>query len=218
MAASRERETVALQGEWSGAAGLGARSQASTSRTGMGQPSRQPVTRPIFCTVQLTASVRRGQNLFSHRDDMHSNETFQNNHPWKTWKISDPVSATNTENSSQHRPHRDLRMAPRAHAGTGAITVALPHSPHQSGEILNLITKISQITSADTQPSPPAGDDIHFCSALASALSSPLCIPTREMPSTIAGSSACARHAFNAHTIHRASASCNNSPVLRLDH
>jgi hypothetical protein len=34
MAASRERETVALQGERSGAAGLGARSQASMSRTG----------------------------------------------------------------------------------------------------------------------------------------------------------------------------------------
>jgi hypothetical protein len=47
IAPSREPETVVLQGKWSGAAGLGARSQASMSRAGMCQQGRQPVTRPI---------------------------------------------------------------------------------------------------------------------------------------------------------------------------
>lgn len=193
------------------------------SRAGVCQRSQQPVTRPIFCTEQLTANVRKGQTLSSHRDDTHGNATFQNNDPWKTWKISDGTSGNDTENSSQHRPprrpHRDLRIAPSAHAGT-ATTVALPRPPHQSREIIKLITKISQITSADTdtQPSLPVGDDIHLCSALASVLKSPLCIPTREMSSTTAGSSACARHASNAHTIHCASASSNNLAVLRFNH
>jgi hypothetical protein len=64
MAASRERETVALQGERSGAAGLGARSQVSMSRTGMGQPSRQPVTRPICLHCAIDCQCEKGTQSF----------------------------------------------------------------------------------------------------------------------------------------------------------
>jgi hypothetical protein len=134
------------------------------------------------------------------------------------WNISDGATedreGRHHDRDRRHR-HRDLRIVPGAHAGTGAITVALPHPPRQSQEMMDRSPRSAQITSA---VSAPGGDDIHFSSALASGLISPLCIPTREMPPTIAGSRACARHAFNAHTIHCASASCDNPPLLRFHH
>jgi hypothetical protein len=41
---------------------------------------------------------------------MHSNETFQNNHPWKNWKISDPASATTprTAPNTDHADHTEI--------------------------------------------------------------------------------------------------------------
>jgi hypothetical protein len=136
-------------------------------------------------------------------------------HPWNNSDRTTEHREGRHHDRDRRHQHRDLRIVPSAHAGTGAITVALPHPPHQSHEMMNRSPRSTRLP----QPvSAPGGDDIHFSSALAFGLISPLCIPTREMPSTTVGSRACARHAFNAHTIHCASASCNNPPLIRFNH
>ena len=190
------------------------------SRAGMCQQGRQPVTRPIFLHCANDCQCDEGNRVFSLimtiRIATQPSRTMED-----PWKISDRTTTPRKPSppTIDHRPHRDLRIVPSAHAGTGAITVALPHSAHQSYQSISLSPARSPRSARLPQPSAsPCGDDIHFSSALASGLISPLCIPTREMPSTIAGSSACARHAFNAHTIHCASASCHNPPILRLNH
>lgn len=60
IAPSREHATVVLQDEWSGAAGLGARSQASMSRAGVCQQDRQPVTRPICLHCAIDCQCSKG--------------------------------------------------------------------------------------------------------------------------------------------------------------
>jgi hypothetical protein len=93
------------------------------SRAGMCQQGRQPVTRPIFLHCANDCQCEEGNRVFplimTIRIATQPSRTMED-----PWKISDRTTTPRKPSppTIDHRPHRDLRIVPSAHAGTGAIT------------------------------------------------------------------------------------------------